>query len=244
MAAPAWASASWERLGPYLEKLAVWRGYEAELTSLTILTVGIAIYTLLVFTFYQNLSQRRAFHTTWGGDSWWGRMISGFEGTFVFPIMSFLYFAVLAGSLFFLAKSQSTYQIFLLSMAVVAGVRLTAFMSELASVDLAKLLPLSLLGVLVVDPSYSTWPAIWARYQEIPSLLPILGRFFLLFLVLETGLRLASLVLRRARQAWARRTPSPDIAAPAEALDSIHSDEPGTTLEIGGPSVAPRTKIQ
>jgi hypothetical protein len=227
---PGWAVDLWLRAEPYVSKLAVWRGYEADLTSLMILTIGIAVYTLLVFAFYQNLSQRRAFHTGWGGDAWWGKPITTVESTLVFPVVSFLYFAVLAGSLFFLAKSQSTYQIFLLSMAVVAGVRLTSFLSELASVDLAKLLPLSLLGVMVVDPSYATWAAVWARYQEVPGLLPVLGRFFLLFLVFETALRLGSLVVARAKIAWGtRRKTHPE--APTEALDSIH-DEPVTTLEI------------
>lgn len=235
MAWPVWAVDLWVKAKPYADRLAVWRGYEADLTSLTILTIGIAVYTLLVFAFYQNLSVRRPFHSGWGGETWWGRTISALEGIFVFPVMSFLYFAVLAGSLFFLAKSQSTYQIFLLSMAVVAGVRLTAFLSELASVDLAKLLPLSLLGVLVVDPNYATWAAVWARYQEIPSLVPVLGRFFLLFLVLETGLRMARSATQRIRKTWAsrRKTPAPEEAT--EGYDSVHMDEPTTTLEIVEP---------
>ncbi|HUR69381.1 MAG TPA: hypothetical protein VM370_09060 [Candidatus Thermoplasmatota archaeon] len=220
-----------------LDRIAVWRGYEAELTSLTILIVGIALYTILVFTFYQNLSLRDAFHTRWGAGRWWGRAVHAIEDTFVFPVMSFLYFAVLAGVLFFLAKSQSTYQIFLLSMAVVGSVRLTSFLSEIASADLAKLLPLSLLGVLVVDPQYSTWTAVWARYQEIPGLLPILGRFFLLFLVVETGLRLVRYGARRMGAALGRRpkrAPVP-VASPGEALDTIHDGGPTTTLEIVAP---------
>lgn len=221
---PAWGVDWWAQAQPWVERAKVWRGYEAELTSLTILTVGIACYTLLVFTFYQNLSRRRAFHTGWGGKRWWGRALGAMESTFVFPAMSFAYFAVLAASLFFLAKSQSTYQIFLLSMAVVAGVRLTAFLSELAAVDLAKLLPLALLGVVVVDPAYATWSAVWARYQEIPGLLPVLARFFLLFLVLETGLRLGNLVLARVgasrllarRKAGAKETVTLEVHEPTQ----------------------------
>lgn len=225
---PAWVLDRWAQAAPYVERAKVWRGYEAELTSLTILTVGIAFYTLLVFAFYQNLSHRQAFHTGWGGKSWWGRTIAALESTFVFPAMSFAYFAVLAASLFFLAKSQSTYQIFLLSMAVVAGVRLTAFLSEMASVDLAKLLPLSLLGVLVVDPAYATWSAVWARYQEIPELIPVLARFFLLFLVLETGLRVARLSVRKARAMLrARRArPKPAVAEPVTTLEVVSPEAP------------------
>lgn len=215
MAWPAWLLDLWSKAKPYADRAAVWRGYEAEITSLTILTVGIALYTLLVFTFYRNLSKRAAFHSDVGKGTWWGKVVHALESTFVFPVMSFLYFSVLAASLFFLAKSQSTYQILLLAMAVVAGVRLTAFVTESAAGDLARLLPLSLLGVMIVDPTYSTWGAIWARYKEVVTLLPLLGRFFLLFLVFETALRVWSAVLKEVRARTARRSDEPAPAAEA-----------------------------
>ncbi|HET6405807.1 MAG TPA: hypothetical protein VFH78_14280 [Candidatus Thermoplasmatota archaeon] len=221
MAWPSWLVDLWVKAKPYADRAAVWRGYEDDLTRLTIFTIGIAVYTVLVFAFYQNLSRRAAFHSGWGGGRWWGKAIHALESAFVFPVMSFLYFAVLAASLFFLAgEDRTTYQIFLLSMAVVAGVRLTAFITEGAAADLGKLLPLSLLGVMIVSPKYANLGAIWGRYLEIPSLLPVLGRFFLLFLVFETGLRLIhgahvgigrALARRRARKSDAVKTVTLDV---------------------------------
>lgn len=216
-------SAAMERMQPYLDRMAVWRGYEDALTSLTIVTIGIAVYTILVYAFYQNLSQRRAYHTGWGKGHWWGKVVSGAEGILVFPVMSFLYFAVLSGGLFLLAKSQSTYQILLLAMATVASVRLISYVTEIGSADLAKLLPLSLLAVLLVDPSYATWGAVWARYQEIPSLLPVIGRFFLLFLAFETTLRLAAWAIASIKAALGRRPVDHEVVP--EALDSIHDGD-------------------
>lgn len=172
-----------------LEPLMIWRGYERDLQSLLIYAVGIALYTLLVFAFYQNLSRRDAFAFK-RHDGWQGRLLAVFQTGLIFPLMTFLYFCVLAGSLFILAKTQGAYQIVLLAMSVVVGVRVTAFVSELASVDLAKTLPLALLGVLVIDPAYASLGTTWSRILEIPSLLPVLGRFFVLFIVLEGVLRL------------------------------------------------------
>jgi hypothetical protein len=179
----------WTSAQPYVEPLAIWRGYERDLQSLLIYAVGIALYTALVFAFYQNISRRDAFvfERKKGG---WGRVLTVAQTGLLFPLMSFLYFGVLAVSLFVLAKSQGTTQILLLSMSVVVGVRVTAFASEMASVDLAKMLPLALLGVLIVDPTYLSLDTTWARLADVPGLWPLFVRFFVLFIVLEGALRL------------------------------------------------------
>lgn len=182
---PEWAVRAWEPVAPYAEKAAIWRGYEAELQTLLIYAIGIAFYTAFVFTFYQNVSKRDAWHSKpkRGVKGWAVNLV---ESWLVFPAMSFLYFALLAGSLFLLAKSQDAKQIFLVSMSVVVGVRVVAHVSEAAAVDLAKLLPLGLLGVLIVDPSNILWSEVWARFRSVPTELPLLGRYFMLFLVTET----------------------------------------------------------
>ncbi|MFA5861541.1 MAG: hypothetical protein WDA16_07585 [Candidatus Thermoplasmatota archaeon] len=198
----------WSRASPYVAKLAVWRGYERDLQSLMIYAVGIAVYTALIFAFYQNLSKQSAF-TFKHRSGFWGGVLRGIEATLLFPLMSFLYFGLLAVSLFILAKSQTTYQIMLIAMSIVVGVRVTAYVSEYASVDLAKTLPLGLLGVLLVDPSYATLSNMWAHVWEVPSLVPILLRFCLLFIVLEGVLRLGRSVVHRitARRSRTRGVP-------------------------------------
>jgi hypothetical protein len=203
---PAWAVNAWAGAQPYVEKLYVWRGYEKDLQGLLIYAVGIALYTALVFAFYQNICKKNAFEFV-RRPGWKGRMLAFLQSGLLFPLMSFLYFAVLALSLFVLAKSQGTSQLLTLSMAVVLGVRVTAFVSENASVDLAKMLPLSLLGVLLVDPSYASLGTTWARVQEIPGTLPLMGRYFLLFIVVEGALRVAWAVARRLRQGRSKRVP-------------------------------------
>lgn len=201
---PGWALAAWQTVDPYVQKLALWRGYEAELQTLLIYAVGIALYTTLVFAFYQNLSRRDAFRLA-QRPGWTSKATHFLKSALVFPLMSFLYFGVLALSLFLLAKAtQSTSTILLLSMSVVVGVRVTAFVSEGASVDLAKLLPLSLLGVLLVDPSYASLSNTWARFKDLPGLTPVLGRYFVLFLLLEGTLHLGRRIGRVGQAQWHR----------------------------------------
>lgn len=177
----------WARAEPYVEKLAVWRGYEQELQTLAIFGIGIAVYTALVFAFYANISKRRPFRFRAGERrDWGGRMTRFAERALGFPILSFLYFMVLAASLFFLTKpAVATGTILLTAMAVVVGVRVTVYLSEAMSNDLSKLVPLSLLAVLLVDPSYLSLKGAWVRFAESTHLGPLLFRYFLLFIALE-----------------------------------------------------------
>lgn len=228
MAWPAWALEMWARVQPYADRLAVWRGYEQELQTLAIYGVGIALYTALVFTFYQNLSKRRPFHFALSDrPGWTGRWSRFGERALVFPITSFLYFAFLALALFVLAKTQSTQGILLVAMAVVVGVRVTVYLSEMMSNDLAKLVPLSLMGVLLVDPGYLTLELAWSRLVEATQLWPLLGRYFLLFIALEAVSGAARNLILLVGAKW--RGWRDARAAPTEMTYTLDVKEPQTT---------------
>lgn len=246
MAWPAWALDAWSRVKPYADKLALWRGYEQELQTLLIIGVGVAVYTALVFAFYQTLSKRRPVHFHLSDrPGWVGRLGKFAESALLFPILSFLYFAVLAVALFVLAKSQGTVQIMAIAMAVVVGVRVTVYLSEAMSNDLAKLVPLSLLAVLLVDPGYISLGQAWGRLLEAVDLTPLLGRYFVAFIALEAVFGTTRWALLKMGATWkARRghASAPSAEPVAEALDHVHMDEPTTTLEVVDVKRAPAKK--
>lgn len=219
----AWLSTLWDDVAPYVEKLEFWRGYEQEFTTLLIFALGVAGYTALVFAFYQNLSRRDLFPMSKqkGGR---GRLTRMAEIMLLFPAFSFLFFAVIAAALFVMNKSSvvTTSTTVLLAASVVVSVRLTAFMSESMANDLAKLLPLSLLAVLVVDPSYVTWSSTWARVQEVPTLIPLAMRFFAFLVCLEVVLHTTRAAIQAIRGRVA--TPSPRHVS-REALAKQLSEE-------------------
>ncbi|HEX2022071.1 MAG TPA: hypothetical protein VHH36_05115 [Candidatus Thermoplasmatota archaeon] len=200
-------SDAWESVAPYAEKLAVWQGYERELQTLLIYGAGVALYTALVFTFYQALSKRHVLLGErrpgfWSGLRWLGAK------TFVLPILGFLFFSVIALALFVLVKGdpgvemdvlkESTTQLLLLAMAIVVSVRVTAYVSETMSNDLAKLVPLSLLAVVLVDPGYLTLEMSWLRLGAVLQLGGLLLRAFLLLVALEAALGLVHMIVSRA----------------------------------------------
>lgn len=227
VAAPEWLIRVWEPVAPYAVKLAVWRGYEGELQTLLIYGVGIAAFTMLVFGFFcEYLSKRDPFDVHHGrGFTSRAKRIG--QGGLVFPAVSFLFFCVLASSLFLLAKSQTTPQILLLSMSVVVGVRMTAFVNETAASDLAKLLPLSLLGVLIVDPSYASLERSLAHFRTAAGLLPLLARYFLLFILLEGAMQ----ATRAAARKVALRRGTAHRPSKKELIDNAGS----RTVPVGGP---------
>jgi len=198
----AWAD--WvARVQPYAEKLAIWRGYEGELETLAILGIGIAVYTALVFAFYNALSRRKPVHLPFSDDDGWsGRVGRTTERALLFPVISFLYFAVLATALIVMAKTQAVGQILLFSMATVVGVRVTVYLSQSMSNDLAKLVPLSLLAVVLVDPGYIKLSDVWLRFQEAANLWPLLGRYFLLFIALEAVMSSGRWLIVRSGEKW------------------------------------------
>jgi hypothetical protein len=200
-----------------IQTLQFWRGYEKELVTLALYAVGIAVYALLVSLFYRSLSKRDLFGTGAGRSrKWWRVLLRGVRYLTAFPLISFLFFVVLASALFFLSKSQTASQILLISMSVVASVRATAYLSETASEDLAKLVPLGLLGVFLVDPGYLDLHTTAARFREMYGLRHLLLRYLIALVLLEVTLKLVEVSVNAIRDRKSRRVPVQGKEAPAE----------------------------
>lgn len=190
--------------GRGLDLLTFWTGFEAELQTLALYSVGIAVYGLFIYFFYENLSRRNLLGERFQnpGVGIGRAILRGIRYLVVFPVVSFLFFMLLAFSFFFLApETTPPEQILLISMSVVTSVRITAYISENTSHDIAKLLPLGLLGVylvqlqLDVDQLRKTVDNFRAFLD--PSVLTgVVLRYLLFLVVLEAVLRLIYLAVR------------------------------------------------
>ena len=130
----------------------------------------------------------------------------------VFPAFAFFWFAVLTLILTFLSKDRPFADILLIALATVSTIRVTAYVDEDLSRDLAKILPFAVLAIFLID----------ASFFEIRESLSVLERandhretivYYLLFLVgAEFVLRLVRAVLRlvfRRRRASGAPAPEP-----------------------------------
>jgi hypothetical protein len=175
-------------------------------TQVLLLTAGIAIYAIIVGSLYVKLSKKVLYelrlHDRLGrpkgtGSSILSAVSFALHYLVVFPLISFVWLLVISFSLYLLSRTLTLDAIFVIAISLIAAIRVCAYYREDIAVDVAKLLPLVLLGLVIVEPSTFTPALLRARLEALlssfPSSLPFLG-----FVVgLEFFLR-AALGIRRA----------------------------------------------
>lgn len=186
-----------------IEWLTFWVGFENELRTLASFAVGIAVYGLFIFFFYQNLSKRNLLGERFQnpGIGVGKAILRGVRYLLVFPVVSFLFFMLLAFSFFFLSSGTAFDTILLVSMAVVTSVRIAAYISEPTAHDIAKLLPLGLLGVFLVNVNVDVdhlQAAVgnFRQFMTTDVLTGVVLRYLIFLVLLETVLRLIYLAVR------------------------------------------------
>lgn len=160
---------------------------------LMLFIAGMAVYSIFIFEFYRFLATRDVFalnlqqygHKKY---SWLKKLISIIlyitEYLLIFPLFVFLWFAVISVLLMVLARGQTADGILLISMALVATVRICSYYNESLSKDLAKMVPFALLAIFLLDINYFSWSA----SLEIVKGLPLLWETLLYYLVSIIGL--------------------------------------------------------
>lgn len=170
---------------------------------LLVYTLLIAAYGIFVWSFYKSVSKRDIFQLNIKDKKkqWQTKILYILKYLILFPVMTFLWFAALTIILFFLSKSQGTQNILLISMALIAATRITSYYKEELSQDIAKILPLAVLGIFVVDPLFFSFDLTISRFYEISTLAPLLVNYLLFTIVLEFVMR-AILAIKRNISMW------------------------------------------
>lgn len=179
----------WANNGDAIETLGIYAG-------------GILVYALLVNFFYQIISKRVMFGgTSVDGEVRVGGPLHGFLYLFLFPAFSFAFFLLLSVALIFLGpEDQDSRLIFTLAMAVVLAVRVAAYFSEATSHDVAKMLPLGLLGVVLVTAELANFADSVQRLLEMWDHIGLILLYFGVVIVVEYLLRSVYLILHVTRR--------------------------------------------
>ena len=133
------------------------------LRPVAVYILGMAVYAFFVFKFYRFVASRDIFALD----------LSKFEESrykwvryflhivtyvlqyiILFPFFAFFWFAVITLILAFLAKDQSFAQVLLMGLATVGTIRVSAYINEDLSRDLAKMLPFAVLGIFLINTSF------------------------------------------------------------------------------------------
>jgi hypothetical protein len=161
--------------------------------------LGMVVYAVFIFKFYRFIARKEVFRLGLSsysrGEGFFSKLFASFlyiaEYVLLFPIFSFFWFSVMSLLFIFISKNQGLNYILLVSMVLVAVIRISAYYNEDLSKDLAKMIPFALLGIFLIDVSYFSVSSSIATLKSIPSMWKIILYYLLAIIALEFVLRVA-----------------------------------------------------
>jgi hypothetical protein len=123
------------------------------------------------------------------------RIIYFLKYLFIFPIYSFIWFLVFSFLLFVLSKSRSIEDVLFLGIIVVTATRMGAYVSEKLAEDMAKLLPLTLIAIFLMDPKVITLETITSSFPVLLQQIPKVAKYLLFIVIVEWLLRIGNWVI-------------------------------------------------
>ncbi len=152
--------------------------------NLFLIVLLIFLYSIFVWKFYKFVSKKniigldlREYNKS--EHPFLMKLIAGFlyfiEYIIILPFLIFFWFSVFTLFLIILSQNQDVSQILIISGAVIAVIRLTAYYKESLSQEIAKILPFALLAIFLLNPNF----LLKAQYfEEIINQLTVIPTFF------------------------------------------------------------------
>lgn len=161
----------------------------------TSMGAALALYVFLIYNFYRFVTKRDIFerHLTFTHPGVVGLLedfVLGFLRVIkygvLFPIISFVWFIGFASLLFVIVQNQTLEQTTLVAIALIAGARILSYYNQDAAQELAKTLPIVILGAALIEPNFFHFDQMYERLLALPAL----GITLLHFIVYLAGLEL------------------------------------------------------
>jgi hypothetical protein len=166
--------------------------------------VAIVIFAIFVFSFYRFFSKRNMFElnlTQYNTarhpflSKVYHAILYLAEYIFLFPIVTFAWFLLIAVSIGIVTDNSSPDAVFFIAVALAGAIRLSAYYSEQLAQELAKTLPLALLGLFIVQQSdITTFASSLDIVRALPEYALTLAYYFVFVVLLEFVLRLTHAV--------------------------------------------------
>jgi len=166
--------------------------------SLVVYTLLIFMYSLFIWKFYRFLASREIIQLNLKQYNYSGHpgiekaiamALYTLEYLIVLPFLVVFWFAILSIFLLVLSESQNTQQILLVSAAIIASTRLTAYVSEDLAKDLAKILPFTVLAAFILSAEFFDTSGVLTKISQIPGLLGEIAIFLVFIFIIEFILR-------------------------------------------------------
>src|SRR3989338_6760058 len=165
----------------------------------------IFIYSLFVWAVYReiskkdiisiNLAQYNSFEHAVLNKIFAG-VLYFIEYLIILPFLILFWYILFALVLLFFSENISLEQILLLSAAVVGSIRLLAYYKQEIAMDVAKLLPFTILAIILLSPRFLDVGRFLDSINQIPELILSVGSILFFVVGLEIVLRFLDLLKR------------------------------------------------
>jgi hypothetical protein len=141
-------------------------------------TVFIALYAIFIWKFYKFLASKEIIQLNLNQYNYSNHPalekifaigLYTIEYLVILPFLVLFWFIILSLFLLILSKQDAS-QIILVSAAIIASTRITAYISEDLSKDLAKILPFTVLATFILGESFFDFSGLISKLKEVPAL--------------------------------------------------------------------------
>jgi len=156
-------------------------------------TLGFTLYAGTIFFFYKHVSRRLLIEYRTPKVDGWQRVFANvfydLKYLLLSPLILLVWAVIIASMVFLLGKGLTTEQALFAAIALLATVRITAYFNEDLATDVAKLVPLSLLGIMALDTRAIDLERFWEKVQTLPEMIAPAVYAFVFVVLLELVLR-------------------------------------------------------
>jgi len=168
---------------------------------LLLFTFIIIIYSVFVFYFYKYLARKNLFHLNLQQYNKESQKYLAFifyilEYIVILPILTIFWFGIFSILLLFMAKTLDVKTILLISAAVIAGVRVSSYINQELSQELAKVIPFTLLAFALTQPEFFSVSLLIDRISQISSLISNISIYLIFIIIIEFIMRFGDLIGR------------------------------------------------
>lgn len=172
--------------------------------NVIVLALAIVAYGAVIGIFWKTLSRRNMIDVDWKkihggfGTQVFERVKFGLEYAIVFPLATFVWFVVLTIFLYFMSKTAAIADMMFISISLVAAIRICSYLDEDIAGDVAKVVPIAILGVFLTNPTMFSPIIVEQRLDEMSTLVMDALPYFVMLMVMEVVLRILFLIKRTA----------------------------------------------
>lgn len=173
------------------------------LITLLMFSFLLAIYSILIWKFHKLVSKKDLLtlnlaQYNQADHPFYSKLLAVLlyfaEYILILPLVLSFGFSLLAVILVLLTQDLAASQVILVSVAIVACIRILAYYSEDLSREIAKLLPLTLLAIFLSVPNFFSLERLVSGIAQIGSLFNQIIYFFMFMISLELVLRILDLL--------------------------------------------------